>query len=211
MYEARLLDCCDELPVFPLPRVVLMPGGLLPLHVYETRYTSLVAHCLNGEGLMGVATLKPGFEANYYGAPPVYDRVGIGQIVAHEPFEDGRCNIVLKYVGRARVQEELDFRLGFRVFRGELIEDDSTGLDEASKRLRVLILQLGTLSKDAAREARRLASLPAIDMVDSLARKLMESPADRLQYLACVRMSERVRMVQERLASFLVVQGTAEA
>jgi uncharacterized protein len=209
--SSTLFDVCDELAVFPLPRVVLMPGGLLPLHVYEPRYTSLVAHCLSGDGVMGIATLKPGFETHYYGAPPVYREVGLGRIVTHEPFEDGRCNIVLQYVGRAVVTEELACRHRFRVFRGELVEDDPTGLREAAKRLRVLILQLGSLSEDASREARRLAGLPPVQMVDALARKLLDSPQERIQYLACSRVADRIRIVQERLASFLIVQGTAEA
>ena len=61
-----------ELPIFPLPNCVLLPGGLLPLHVFEPRYRELTRDCLATHHLMGVARLRPGYEQTYYGNPPVY-------------------------------------------------------------------------------------------------------------------------------------------
>lgn len=48
-----------ELPIFPLPQCVLLPGGLLPLHVFEPRYRELTRYCLEGNRPMGVARLLP--------------------------------------------------------------------------------------------------------------------------------------------------------
>ena len=48
-----------ELPIFPLPQCVLLPGGLLPLHVFEPRYRELTRYCLEGNRPMGVARLMP--------------------------------------------------------------------------------------------------------------------------------------------------------
>lgn len=48
-----------ELPIFPLPQCVLLPGGLLPLHVFEPRYRELTRYCLDGNRPMGVARLRP--------------------------------------------------------------------------------------------------------------------------------------------------------
>lgn len=49
----------EELPIFPLPQCVLLPGGLLPLHVFEPRYRELTKYCLEGNRPMGVARLVP--------------------------------------------------------------------------------------------------------------------------------------------------------
>lgn len=49
----------SELPIFPLPQCVLLPGGLLPLHVFEPRYRELTKYCLEGNRPMGVARLVP--------------------------------------------------------------------------------------------------------------------------------------------------------
>ena len=67
------------LPIFPLPNCVLLPGGLLPLHVFEPRYRELTRDCLSGTQLMAIARLRPGYEQTYYGRPPVYERCGVGR------------------------------------------------------------------------------------------------------------------------------------
>ena len=43
----------SDLPVFPLP-LVLLPGELLPLHIFERRYRELVGRCLAGPEPFGV-------------------------------------------------------------------------------------------------------------------------------------------------------------
>ena len=45
----------SQLPIFPLPNCVLLPGGLLPLHVFEPRYRELTRDCLAGAQLMAIA------------------------------------------------------------------------------------------------------------------------------------------------------------
>ena len=74
----------SSLPIFPLPNCVLLPGGLLPLHVFEPRYRELTRDCLAGHQLMAVARLRPGYETTYYGRPPVYERCGVGRIICSE-------------------------------------------------------------------------------------------------------------------------------
>src|SRR5687767_15897160 len=67
----------SSLPIFPLPNCVLLPGGLLPLHVFEPRYRDLTRDCLAGSHLMAIARLRPGYETSYYARPPVYERCGV--------------------------------------------------------------------------------------------------------------------------------------
>src|SRR5215468_2321453 len=83
------------LPIFPLPNCVLLPGGLLPLQVFEPRYRELTRDCLAGHQLMGIARLRPGFENAYYGRPPVYEMCGVGKIICSEELSDGRYRIML--------------------------------------------------------------------------------------------------------------------
>lgn len=203
MERAHLVDLCRELPIFPLPRTVLMPGADLPLHVFEPRYRALVAHVLEHDEVLGVATLQPGYESDYQGAPPIHPEVGLGMVVGHQPFPDGRSNIVLQYVGHMCVERELESPHPFRLVQGALCTDDDAGLRQAVNRLRMLVLQLGGLSRDAAEEARRLVELEGMQMVDSLARKLLQDPDDQRAYLATERLAGRVEQVENRLAAFL--------
>jgi Lon protease-like protein len=100
-------DALSSLPIFPLPNCVLLPGGLLPLHVFEPRYRELTRDCLATHHMMGVARLRPGFETSYYGRPPVYERFGVGKIICSEELPDGRFALLLRGVARVEIAREL--------------------------------------------------------------------------------------------------------
>jgi Lon protease-like protein len=204
MDAERLADLCRTLPLFPLPRTVLLPGSVLPLHVFEPRYRALVAHVVAGDRVLGIATLKPGYGVDYEGAPELWPEVGIGEIVAHQPMPDGRSNIVLQYVGRARIERELPTDQPFRVVQGALLPEDDRGVDSAVKALKVLVIQLGGLSPEASEEARRLVLLDGMELVDALARRLLDDVDDQRQYLGAARLADRIELVQDRLARFLL-------
>src|SRR3954471_19818881 len=94
------------IPVFPLPNVVLFPTVSLPLHIFEPRYRDMVADALEGDRIIGMSLLQPGYEATYEGRPPVY-AVGCAGVITHaERLADGRFNIVLRGIERFRVDAE---------------------------------------------------------------------------------------------------------
>lgn len=94
-------------PIFPLPTLVLFPHTVVPLHIFEQRYRAMVADALQGDRLIAMALLKPGWEKDYEGAPPVHEVVGVGRILRDEKTEDGRYNILLEGIARARIEELL--------------------------------------------------------------------------------------------------------
>ena len=119
-----------RLPIFPLPRVQLFPHALLPLHVFEPRYREMVKDALDGEGLIAVAALEPGFEADYHGRPAVRAVIGVGEVIGHEALADGRCNILLRGVARARIHAELPPRQSYRLVDAtELVDLRMPALD----------------------------------------------------------------------------------
>jgi Lon protease-like protein len=94
-----------RIPLFPLPGVVLLPGTLLPLHIFEPRYRAMVADALSGDRPIGMAMMKPGWERS--GAtPPIFPVGGAGRIVESEELPDGRYNIVIEGEFRYRILEE---------------------------------------------------------------------------------------------------------
>ena len=60
-------------PVFPLPSLVLFPHAMLPLHIFELRYRTMVRDALSAERMIAVVLLKPGWERDYYGSPEFYE------------------------------------------------------------------------------------------------------------------------------------------
>jgi uncharacterized protein len=112
-----------ELSIFPLPNVALFPGALLQLHVFEPRYRELVRQALASRQVLAVARLKPGFEADYAGRPPVFEVCGVGVIESHGSRADGRFDIALRGIARVRIAEELPPLHEYRQVRALLLED----------------------------------------------------------------------------------------
>src|SRR5881409_3432726 len=94
------------IPLFPLPNVVLFPNVFLPLHIFETRYREMVGDALAGDRIIGMVLLRPGYEANYEGRPPIYD-VGCAGVITHsQPLSDRRYDIVLRGIEKFRITSE---------------------------------------------------------------------------------------------------------
>ena len=68
--DAELKDFSGLAPIFPLPNVVLFPNALLPLHIFEPRYRQMTADALEGERLIAMALLRPGWESSSPPAEP---------------------------------------------------------------------------------------------------------------------------------------------
>jgi uncharacterized protein len=134
--EAQALSA---LPIFPLPNCVLLPGGLLPLHVFEPRYRDLTRDCLAGNQLMAIARLRPGYETSYYGRPPVFDRCGVGRIICSEELPDGRFALLLRGVARVEIARELPADRAYRLVEARMLADQACDRNEAKDTHRRLI------------------------------------------------------------------------
>lgn len=150
----------SSLPIFPLPNCVLLPGGLLPLHVFEPRYRELTRDCLAGHQLIGVARLRPGYESTYYGRPPVYERCGVGKIICSEELPDGRFALLLRGVARVEIARELPAERQYRrVEAHELRDDDCDPTDARDHHHKLVTLcdRLAEVIEEGGSQLRELA------------------------------------------------------
>ncbi len=88
--------------MFPLPGVVLFPHAVLPLHIYELRYRTMVRDALSGERLVALATLMPGWEHDYQGSPAFHELGCIGRVDEIEWLPNDCYDLKLRGVVRAR-------------------------------------------------------------------------------------------------------------
>ena len=124
-------------PLFPLPNALLFPHGLLPLHIFEARYQQMTADALEGEQLIAMSLLRPGWQnVPDYVPPPIHSMVGLGQIVAHQRLDDGRYMLVLRGLSRARVLREEHVELPYRIARLELCHDAAPAHCDFDRRTR---------------------------------------------------------------------------
>ena len=122
------------IPIFPLPNVVLFPNVFLPLHIFEARYRAMVADALAGDRIIGMVLLRPGWETDYDGRPPVYPLGCAGLITHAERLTDGRYNIVLRGMEKFRILDEDDTRT-YRLARVDSIDEAVTETDRDAMRL----------------------------------------------------------------------------
>jgi Lon protease-like protein len=97
-----------EIPLFPLPNVVLFPKTLRPLHIFEPRYRKMVEAALEGEHLIGMILLKEGWEDQYEQTPPIERRGTLGKIVQSNKLPDGRYYVTLLGISVFDIEEEID-------------------------------------------------------------------------------------------------------
>jgi Lon protease-like protein len=109
--------------LFPLPNLVLFPHVLQPLHVFEPRYRQLMTDALRDDRMMALALLRPGWEEDYHKQPPIHPVVCIGKILNEEKLADGRYNLMLQGLCRARIDKELHTDRLYRVGHVHLMPD----------------------------------------------------------------------------------------
>ena len=185
------------IPIFPLPDFVLFPAVSRPLMIYEPRYRAMVADALKGDRIIGMVLLRPGFEADYDGRPPIHAIGCAGRITESEQLPDGRYIIELTGFVKFRVTGE-DQSRPYRLARVEQIPDvgdDKNGTtDLGPLRLRLETLLAASVPSDA-----QLFSLPDEEFVNRLAQDLDFQPADRQQLLELNGPGSRARALIERL------------
>lgn len=197
-----------DLPVFPLPRLVLFPGTALPLHVFEPRYREMMADCLERgvhDKLIAVVQLKPGWEPHYEGRPPIYDVAGVGEVAEHRQNPDGTYDVVLSAVARVRLRELAPEGLSYRRAEATVLHDRTpkAGVDGADVAALVsLATRIGVLVK---RELPGFAlqtseSDPPSLLTNRIADQLVLDPQARQDLLETLDVAARVRTLTTHLA-----------
>ncbi len=200
-----------EIPIFPLPNVVLFPATLLPLHIFESRYRAMVADALEGERLIGMVMLRPGWEKPHEASPPVYP-VGCAGFITHaDRLEDGRYNIILRGIEKFRIVGERRARSGPESYRLASIQSiaeapigraspAAAGLAQARKRLEGLIArQLHRSADDSIPK-----DVPDEDLVHAIAQHL--EPLEKQALLECDGLLQRCHTLIELLEMRMMLQ-----
>jgi Lon protease-like protein len=189
----------SEIPIFPLPNVVLFPAALLPLHIFEPRYRAMVADALEGERLIGLVMLRPGWERQYEGTPDVYP-VGCAGFITHaDRLPDGRYNIMLRGIEKFRILEERPERDGaerYRIAHIDAIKEVRSGngaaVQDARRRLEQLIARKLQRSTDTIPK-----DIPDADLVHAIAQHL--EPLEKQALLECNSLLDRCEALVELL------------
>lgn len=194
-------------PVFPLPDIVLFPGVELPLHVFELRYRTMVREALSGERWLAMATLKPGWEADYHGSPAFHDLGCLGRFEDVEWLPNDCYDLKLRGVRRVRLGH-VAREFPYRACRVTVLDDAPLDENDPPARLeRAALLEAVRKLLPLGPEAWVAPPLPDEGapfeaIVNSVAQRLRIAAAARLELLAMDNALDRARRLQEHLKSF---------
>lgn len=192
------------LPLFPLPNVVLFPQMPLPLHVFEPRYRKMTADVMDSHKIIGMTLLKPGWERDYHGRPPVYPVGCAGVVEECRRLEDGRFNIRLKGVTRFRIVSEQDGQ-PYRLATVESLADevgDATALESGRRRVLAAIGR----AADGPSFLVTQPELPPELFVNAVCQALSLSPVEKQSLLDCDTLRRRCARLLEILDFRLLEQ-----
>jgi len=216
--QAVVAAALPQLPIFPLPSSALIPGGHLPLHIFEPRYRRMIEDVLAGSRVLAVALLAPGWEAEYQGRPPVFSILGAGYVQAAERLPDGRYNILLHGVTRARIVDELEATRPYRIVRAEAVPDvvqprERPILDAQSQTLRQLVVDLAAALPDNAAVPLAEACVRERDagrLADLVGAAVLVDHRQRQEFLEEFSVAKRLDLVSDTVAQVLLqVSGGA--
>ena len=199
----------DLLPLFPLPNVVLFPNVFLPLHIFEPRYREMMADALASDRMIGMVLLRPGWDRDYEGRPPIYS-VGCSGVLTHnERLPDGRYNIVLRGIERFRIIEE-DHSRTYRRAVVEPLRDLALDADDRSsiQRQRAKLESILGPRQSSAGDPRMPASMSDEDLVNALAQYLDLEPLEKQALLEQPCLRSRAESLVELLEMKILMART---
>jgi Lon protease-like protein len=145
----------SDFPLFPLP-IVLLPSEVVPLHIFEERYQTMIGECLESDTEFGIVWLSD------EGLKPIGCACEIDRVIERMP--DGRLNILARGTRPFRLverQDNLPYPAGTVEFLADKEEEpDSPTREKAHKSYAELVER----ATDKAPEAEELEAMSAFDM-----------------------------------------------
>lgn len=195
------------IPVFPLDGALLLPGGELPLQIFEPRYLNMVDDAMAGDRVIGMIQTRGGSRSR-----PILASVGcVGRITSYAETSDGRYLITLTGVCRFEAGEELDLRLPYRQLRArydrfevDLDRDEEAEASETARSRFASALKRYLNQRELDIDWETAKEAPLESLVNSLCMGLPFEPAEKQAFLEAPDLAGRF----EVLTTLLEIDAT---
>jgi Lon protease-like protein len=201
------------LPIFPLSGALLLPGGRLPLNIFEPRYLAMIRDAMAGLRMIGM--IQPANPKSDMRAPELYRTGCAGKITSFSETEDGRFLITLTGVCRFQIVEELATATLYRQavasyarFRGDL-ESSAVEPDGKVPRARLLnALRAYLMLAKIPADWQAVERAPDDALVNSLAVVCPFEPSEKQALLEAATLQERARVMVALIEMALMQRGS---
>ena len=95
------------LPLFPLPDLILFPGQMIPLHIFEPRYRQMAQDLLDNTGEIVLGTVLGQDKDQLNEMAPVQPIAGLGRLQRYQTLEDGRFLLMVLGEKRVRIRQTI--------------------------------------------------------------------------------------------------------
>ena len=192
----------DTIPIFPLEEPTLFPGMTAPFHIYEPRYRAMIADALKKNRIIGMTTLRPGYEKDYERSPSIFPVGCAGVIEDVEQLANGEYNITIRAIAKFRVTREeanKPYRIAHVTAIAEpLTEADKPALHTQAQRIQQIVAAangktgVGAVPPDISDEeiVNGVSQFANLDEVDR--QTLLEQPTALARANALVPMLEKL-------------------
>ncbi len=193
------------LPIFPLPGAVLLPGGDLPLNIFEPRYLKMLSDSLATHRLIGMIQPRqidnesdPAMSASRP-APQLFDVGCAGRITSFNESGEGQVQIILSGVCRFRVAQELETVTPYRTVRADyspfLVDLDPDELPETDSDRQGLLDSLGRYLEMRSMQAdwEEIEAAPTSTLINTLIMIGSFSTGEKQAVLEASDLRERTR------------------
>lgn len=187
--------------LFPLPSLVLFPGVVQALHLFEPRYQELAADALADDELITMALIRGESTEESGPNPELEQTVCVGKVLSHTQLDDGRYNMFLVGAKRARIVTELPQDTPYRMAEVEILEDVVTNsCDIAGLRKQIVdefrcLAEMQSSWNHEALDSFLDNDLPFGHLVDMICYSCGAGPKDQLRVLETIELGRRGEIV----------------
>lgn len=202
--------------LFPLPSVVLFPGVVQALHIFEPRYRAMTEDALNSDSLITMSLILPELQNQGADVPELAPTVCVGKILSHTELPDGRFNLFLVGARRARVIRELNTDAPYREAEIEVLADIPPQPVNATilrQQLNHEFRKLASLQEAWNHEALDQFlddELPLGQMIDMIGYACGADPSDQQRVLDAVSVSQRGEVVLELVRDIILSKSNED-
>ena len=197
-------DFENRVRLFPLPDLVLFPGVVQALHIFEPRYRAMMEDALAGDRMLTLIRLEPPTATPDWGEKAIAATGCLGKIVSEVRLEDGRFNLFLVGLKRVRVLSEPLVDRPYRVADVEVVDEshDHPGLEplreELIQKFQALVQQRANLELENMLPVQDPA-LPFPQMLDLMAFASGAESSRQQQVLDAYDLGQRAELVMRLL------------
>lgn len=191
----QVADLPQLIPVFPLDGALLLPGGELPLQIFEPRYLNMIDDAMAGDRVIGMIQTRSGGDK---ARPKLADVGCVGRITSYNETSDGRYLITLTGVCRFEAGEELDLRLPYRQLRArygrfgdDLARDEEEKATDAARTRFAAALKRYLNRRELDIDWETANDAPLESLVNSLCMGLPFEPAEKQAFLEAPDLASR--------------------